>query len=63
MRPRTNTPRKQSKQPNPSSKTRKAYQPPRLVVYGDLNDLTRGSAGPARDGGAGAPKSKPAGGA
>jgi len=63
MRRRTSTSEKgkQPKQSNPRS--RKPYQPPRLVVYGDLNDLTRGSAGPARDGGAGAPKSKPAGGA
>jgi len=52
---------KQSKRAHPSGK--KPYQPPRLVVYGDLNDLTRGSAGPARDGGSGSPKSKPAGGA
>jgi hypothetical protein len=53
--------KKRSKQLHPSGKKR--YQPPRLVVYGDLNDLTRGSAGPARDGGQGSPKSKPAGGA
>jgi len=53
--------KKQSKRAHPAGK--KPYQPPRLVVYGDLNDLTRGSAGPARDGGQGSPKSKPAGGA
>lgn len=63
MRRQTSGPEKnkQSKRLHPAGK--KPYQPPRLVVYGDLNDLTRGSAGPARDGGAGSPKSKPSGGA
>jgi len=46
-----------------TTQERKPYQSPRLTTYGDLARLTQGSAGPARDGGSGAPKSKPSGGA
>jgi len=46
-----------------TTKDRKPYESPRLTTYGDLARLTQGGAGPARDGGSGAPKSKPAGGA
>jgi hypothetical protein len=41
---------------------RRAYAAPRLMVYGDLRRLTAGQAGPDRDGGVGATKSKPSGG-
>jgi hypothetical protein len=40
---------------------KKGYRPPRLVVYGDFRRLTKGATGPARDGGAGSPKSKASG--
>ena len=46
-----------------SDNDKKAYEPPVLTVYGDLRRLTAGAAGPDRDGGAGATKSKVTGGA
>lgn len=36
----------------PDSKEKKPNGPPRRVLYGDLSRRTRGTAGPARDGGA-----------
>ena len=47
---------------NGTAGERKAYTAPRLVVYGDLRRLTAGQAGPDRDGGVGATKSKVSGG-
>jgi hypothetical protein len=48
---------------NGTDSGRKVYTGPRLVVYGDLRRLTAGAAGPTRDGGTGATKSKVTGGA
>ncbi len=42
---------------------KKPYRFPRLMVYGNLRQLTMGTQGPAKDGGAGSPNSKPSGGA
>lgn len=45
----------------PYGKLKKLYSPPKLTKYGDLKQLTRGTAGPGRDGGRGSAKSKPNG--
>ena len=39
----------QADQPNFSVDSRRKYEPPRLVVYGTLTDLTRGSGGGGQD--------------
>lgn len=44
------------------STERRPYRPPRLVRYGDLDQITRGGGGVERDGPGGAPKSKLKGG-
>lgn len=44
-----------------TSQGKKAYHSPRLVLYGDLQRLTRGGGGVQRDGPAGSPKTKASG--
>ena len=39
-------------------KRKKAYEPPRLIVHGDLRSLTAGSLGANREAGPTSPKSK-----
>jgi hypothetical protein len=42
----------------PATQSKKSYRPPRLVTYGNLRDLSLGTAGAKGDGGAN-PKSRP----
>ena len=44
-----------------NAESKKVYAAPRVDVHGSMQTLTRGSVGPARDGGAGSPKSKASG--